>query len=151
YFAMNVGEPEVAALETVGQPGMFQSEKVQDGRMQIVDVHLFFDGVKAEVVRLAVDDARFNAATSQPDGVAMRVMVAPQLIGAKVTLHHGRPPKLASPNNQRGIQQAALLEVLDQSHACLVGFLASFPEIKNQVAVRTAVVIPTSVVELDKT
>ena len=44
--------------------------------MQVGDVVAVLDGVEAELVGRAVDDAALDAAAGQPDGEAVRVMVA---------------------------------------------------------------------------
>ena len=74
---MHIREPVIAALETVGHFEVIDAEQVQNRRVQVVDMDLVLDGVKAKLIRLAIDDARFDAAPSHPDGVAMRMMVAP--------------------------------------------------------------------------
>ena len=49
---MHVGQPEIAALEAVGQLRVVQAELVQDRRLQIVDVDLVLDDVVADLVGL---------------------------------------------------------------------------------------------------
>ena len=51
---VHVGQPEVAALEAVGQPRVVEAHQVQDRGLEIVDVHAVLDGVIAEVVGRAV-------------------------------------------------------------------------------------------------
>ncbi len=58
YFTRNVGQPEMAALEFVGQPLVVDAQAMQDGRLQIVDVHRVGDHVVAVVVGLADHYAR---------------------------------------------------------------------------------------------
>ena len=53
-LSLHVGQPEVAALEPVGQPGVVDAEQVQDRRVQVVDVDGVLDDVVGEVVGLAV-------------------------------------------------------------------------------------------------
>ena len=81
HFAVHIGEAEVASLETVGELGVFEAEEMQDRRVQIVNMHLVLDGMEAELIGLAVNHARLDAAAGHPDGVAVRMMVAPDLIG----------------------------------------------------------------------
>ena len=54
---MHIGQPEVAARVAIGQSLMIEAEQVQDGRLQIVDVDLLLDRLKAELVGRAVDVA----------------------------------------------------------------------------------------------
>ena len=51
---MNVGESEVAALETVGQPRVVQPHQVEDRGLKVMDVHPVFDRVITQVVGRAV-------------------------------------------------------------------------------------------------
>ena len=46
----HVGQPEVAAVEAIGELGVVEAEQVQDGRVQVVDADAVFDGLVAEVV-----------------------------------------------------------------------------------------------------
>ena len=79
------------------------------------------DGVEAELVGLAEGDARLDAAAGQPHGEGVGVMVA----AVVAALDHRRAAELAAPDDQRVVEQAALLEVLDQRGAGLVGVLRS--------------------------
>ena len=51
---MHVGQPEIAALEAVGQLRVVEAEQVQDGGVEIVDVDSVGGGVDAELNRLAI-------------------------------------------------------------------------------------------------
>ena len=55
---------------------MVEAEQVQDGRVQVVDVDLVLDGVVAELVGRAVDDAALEAAAGHPHREAERVVIA---------------------------------------------------------------------------
>ena len=105
-----------------------------------------FDGVEAQFVRLAIGHARFDAAAGQPDGVAVRMMVAANLGRFELALHHGGAAKFAAPHDERFIQQAALFEVLDQGDGGLVGFQAALLEIEDEVAVRPAMMVPAAMI-----
>ena len=48
---MHVGEPEVAPLELVGELLVIEAEQVQNGRLQIVNVHRIVGNVEAELIR----------------------------------------------------------------------------------------------------
>ena len=50
HSAADVGQTEVAALETVGQPFVVDAQQMQHRGVQVVDVHDVFDGVVAEFV-----------------------------------------------------------------------------------------------------
>src|SRR6185295_490177 len=76
-LTMHIGQTKIATLKSVSQLRVIQAEQMQNRRVQIVDVDFVFDRVKTEFVRLPVGDARFDSAAGEPDGVAVRMMVAP--------------------------------------------------------------------------
>ena len=81
-----------------------------------------FDDVEAQVVGLAVDDARLDAAAGHPHREGLRMMVAAQLAAERrVALDHRRAAEFASPDHERFVQQAPLLEVQHQCGRALVG------------------------------
>ena len=49
-FAVNVGEAEVASLETVSQLGMIEAEQVQDRGVQVMDVDFVCSRMKSKLV-----------------------------------------------------------------------------------------------------
>ena len=58
HIPADVRQPEMAALELVGQLLVVDAQAVQDRGVQVVDVDRVVDDVVAEVVGLAVGDAR---------------------------------------------------------------------------------------------
>lgn len=47
HLPINISQPEVTARVVVGQPGMIQPHEMQHGGMDIVDVGLVLDGLRA--------------------------------------------------------------------------------------------------------
>ncbi len=74
---MNVGQAKIAALETIGQLLVVETEQVEDGRVEVVDVDFVFGRIEAEVIRLAEGEAGFRSAAGQPHREAIRMVVAP--------------------------------------------------------------------------
>ena len=89
------------------QPARVEAELVQDRGVDVGDVVAVLDGVEAELVGRAVDDAALDAAAGQPDREAVGVVVA-----AVAALRPGRAAELGRPDDQRLVEQAALLQVL---------------------------------------
>src|SRR3989449_11605426 len=75
HLAGNVGKPEMAALELVGQPLVVDAEAIEDCGLQVVDVHGVLDDVVAVIVGLTVIDAGLHSATRHPHAEAARMMV----------------------------------------------------------------------------
>ena len=74
--AVDVGEPVITTVVAEGQLLVVKSELVEDGRVQVVHMHLVLDREVAELVRLAVGEAGLEAAAGEEDGEARRVVVA---------------------------------------------------------------------------
>src|SRR5947209_10540134 len=94
---------------------MVQAEQLQDGCMQIVDVKRVLDCSETELVGAAQDLASFNAAASQPGGEPVRVVIAAGALVRIAAVGDGCTAKLASPDHQGLVEQAACFEVLEQS------------------------------------
>ncbi len=88
---------------------MIESEQVQQGGVQVVDADPVLDRLVTELVAFAVVNAALDSTTRQPDGVGVRVVVAPL-----AALRVRRPAKLAAPDHQGGIEQTARLQVGEQ-------------------------------------
>ena len=117
---MDVGEAEVAALESRGELGVIEAELVEDGRVEVVDVDFVLDCVKAEVVGLAVVDTAFDAAAGEPHGEGVRVVIA----AISAALGHGGATEFAAEDDEGVFEHAALFEILDEGSAGLVDVLA---------------------------
>ena len=109
---MDVGQAEVAPLMPVGEAFMVHAEAMQDGGVEIVDVHLVPLCKIAKFIGRTVNDARPDAAAGHPDGEAVRVVVA--TVSGAGALRHWRSAKLAAPDHQCLVEQAALFQVGDQ-------------------------------------
>src|SRR5262249_18397898 len=76
YIPMCLRQREVASLEAVRQAGVLDGEAVEDGRVQIMDVHRVARDVVAVIVGLAELEAGANAAAGHPEREAAAVMIA---------------------------------------------------------------------------
>ena len=75
---MHVGQPEIPAGVAVRQSLVVEAHQVQDGRVQVVDMHGIFNRLETEVIRGAVDQATFHTAPRQPERKTVMIMVAAQ-------------------------------------------------------------------------
>ena len=80
---------------------------VQDRRVDVANVQPVFDRVQADFVGGADRLPASDAAAGHPHGEAGRVVVA-----AVALFAHRRAAELAAPDDERLVEQAALLEVL---------------------------------------
>src|SRR5262245_44753997 len=82
-------------------------------------MHGVLGGSQADFVGTAVDHAALYGAAAEHNAVPPRVVVAPL---ARLTHRHA--PKLAAPNHQRIVPEAALVQVAEQAGDWLVGAAA---------------------------
>src|SRR5262245_1240887 len=100
-FAVNVGQAIIAALEAVGQLFVIETEAVQNGRLQIVNVNRPVGNAETEIVGRPVGQARLDTAASEEHGVTVRVMIAAEVRAAGgAALAERRSAKLAAPDHQ---------------------------------------------------
>ena len=136
HAALDVGQAVIAAADAVGQSRVIDPAEVQHRGVEVVEVGDVLDGLHAELVGGAVDRAAPDAAAGQEDGEALRVVVA--AVGAGGV---GRPAELAGPEDQRALEQPALLEVLDQGGDRPVGL----PGVPLVARLEVAVLVPGAV------
>ncbi len=76
HTAVNVGQTVVAALVEIGQTRVVEPQQVQDGRVNVVNMHAVRHRLEAQFIGLAVAHAAFHAPASQPNGESVGVVVA---------------------------------------------------------------------------
>ena len=116
---MDVGQAEVAAGVAVGELLVVEAEQVQDRRVQVVDVDLVLDRLEAELVGRAVRRGRPSRRRRPATRVKPVVVVvaAVDLAGVRAgvrQLDRRRAAELAAPDDQRVVEQPALLQVGEQ-------------------------------------
>ena len=90
---MDVGKALVATAVSKDKPFVVDAELMQNGGLEVVDVHGVFGDVDAVVVSLAVGDAGAHAATGEPHHETVRIVVATIAVFA-----NGCAPEFAAPN-----------------------------------------------------
>ncbi len=145
HLAVNIGEPEVAALKAEGEFFVVDSQQVEEGRVDIVDVGAVLNGVEAEFVCGSYGDSGFGAAAGEPHGERVDVMVAPCKFAV---LAHGRAAEFPAPNDEGVLEKSARLQVAHQCGATLVDFSAALRKILFKGFPGAAVAVPVGVVKL---
>ena len=125
--------------------GVVQAEQVQYRRLHVMDLDRIFGDEKPELVNLSNGLAGLDAASGEPHGEVLDVVVA---AGQFLDLAHGGPAELAAPDHQRVVQQAALLEIGDQRCRGPVHVQGDLVQLVGEVVDAVAVVVPAGVIEL---
>ncbi len=124
---------------------MVQSHQVENRRLDIVNTDRFAGRTEAEFIGAAHGHARTNAAARHEHRVGVDVVVPPDL-ALLANFAHRRTAKLAAPDDQRSVEQAALLQVANQRCCRLVDFASDCLQRSGQVFV----MVPICVIELDE-
>ena len=97
---------------------MIYAKEMQERGVEVVHVSTLLFCVVAEFVGGAMGDATLNAPTGQPEAEALHVVVAPD--HAFTTLSHGGPAEFAAPHDECIFEEAAPLEVGNQTGNSLI-------------------------------
>lgn len=65
HIAVQIGEAIVATAVMIGQLGVVDSKLVQDGGVNVVNMHRVLDGFPAKVIRLAIAEPTLEASPPQ--------------------------------------------------------------------------------------
>jgi hypothetical protein len=112
--------------------------------VEVVDGGDVFLGGVAEIVGGTVGEAALDAGAGEPHGHGFVVMIAAD--GAFVALRHGCATEFAAENDERVVEEAALLQIADERHAGAIDFFGA----ERQFLAQEAVVVPIAMVELDE-
>lgn len=140
-MAVDVGEAEVTAFVFVGEFLVFDAEEVKGGGVEVVDVEGVFCRGEAKGIGLAVGDSSFNSTTGHEHGSGLSVVVATGALG------HGSATEFTAPDDEGVVEEAALFQILDEGGGALVDILCAGLHTADDISV----VVPSAVVELDKT
>ena len=113
------------------QEARVEAEQLQNSGVDVGDVVSVLGGVEAQLVGAAVDDAALDAAAGQLHREAVNVVIA-----AVGTLRARRAAELRGEDHERLFQQAAALEVFEQSRNWLVHLAAVLGVVGLEAAVR---------------
>ena len=118
-LATNIGQTKLTRLKLVRQLSVIDSKAVQNRGLKIVNVNRVTRDVEAEVICLAMRNTTLDAATGEPHGKTPTVMIPP-IVLLQWSLTVDRAAKLAAADDERVIQESALLQVADEGGGRLV-------------------------------
>ena len=143
-FVFDAGEFLVEALEFVGEATVIDAEEVEDGGVHVADVDGVLSDVVGEVVGFSVNRAPLDAASGHPDGETAGMVIASVVGAAETSLTVDGATEFSAPDDEGVVEQAAVLEVLDEGVAGLVDVAGLQGEISGEVSV----LIPTAMENL---
>lgn len=98
---------------------MVESEQMEDGRMDVVQVGSVLYGFKTELVGRAVFHPAADVATGEPHREPIGIVIASRL---SLPFAEGHAAEFAPPNDQRALQKPPLLQVRQQGRDGLIHF-----------------------------
>ena len=121
---------------------MIESEQVEHGGVEVVEVDLVLDRIVPVFVGGAMTDARLDTASGQEHRQRVRVVVS-----TVVALCHRCSPEFPAPEHQCVFEQSSLLEVTDEA----VDRLIDFHRVSGQRFLQSSVLVPlVAVRDLDE-
>ena len=100
YFAVNVGQAEIAALVAVRQPRVVKAKQVQQRGLQVVNVDLVAGYGEAQFVGFAVGYPRLDSAAGQEHRVTVGIVVSAQnLAFSRTAFAERRAAEFAAAND----------------------------------------------------
>ena len=127
---MYISQPEIPASRAIREGFMIHAQLMQDSSPKVIDGRSIFHSMQTDLISSPIRRPTFDTATRQPHTKAVGIVVT--TIG---TFCVRCPAELASPDNERFIEQATLLEVTDQSGDRLIDLLSHISMATFQLAV----------------
>ena len=135
-FAGDVGEAHVDALVAVGEPAVVDAELLEHGGLQVIDVDGVADRLPADFVGFAVCVTASETTAGEEHREGGRVVVASCDSTASRTIFSQRgTAEFTADDDHRFVEQAALLEVVDQCCNRLINHRGVVGEVASHVAV----------------
>lgn len=107
---MHVRQAIVPSLEAMRESLVVDAKLVEDRRVQIMDMDRLLGNIVADIVRCSVDDPWLDSSARHPDGETAWVMIASEFLTPRSLGIRGAA-ELATPDDKRVVQHAALLEI----------------------------------------
>lgn len=117
-------QPLIQALVAVDQSFVVDPQHVEDGCVEVSNMDRILHDVVGEIIRLSVDRASLDAATSHPHGEASGMVVSSVIVLAESSLGVDRPTEFTAPEDQCGVEHPLVLQVGDQTIGSLIDIFA---------------------------
>src|SRR4029079_10305358 len=120
-------------MKAVSKPIMINAHLMKNRRVDIANMDGITNDIVAEIIRFAEDRSAADAAATHPHRVPARMMISSIIIRAQFTLTIDRAAELAAPDDQRLIQQTALLQIKNECFARLVHVATLQRQVARQI------------------
>ena len=111
-LSMHVGEAVLATLKLEGESFVIETQKMQDGRLQVMHVNFVLGHAEAEFITGSVGVTRFHASACKHHRIDIGKMVSSEVLTLSSSSFAKRcAPKFTSPNYKRLIEKASSLEI----------------------------------------
>src|SRR5688572_12826083 len=107
-MARHIRQSEIPSIETIRQLLVIEPKQREDRGVEVVDAHFIDSGFVPDFVRLAEVNAALHSSAREPGGESVRVVIATR---SRPLLRQRQTAKFAAANDERGFEEAALLEV----------------------------------------
>ena len=114
HATMDVCQAKIAALKSVREAAVVDAEKMQHCGVQIMHLYGIGRNVIGKIIRRAPGHPGLDSATSQPDRETSRMMVPAIVAARQSSLTIRSASEFSTPDDQRLVQQATLLQVFDK-------------------------------------
>ena len=104
HLAVHIGQADISSLVRMNQPLVIDSQQVQDGRIEIMNMDRIARDVVGKVVGFTMHMALFDPATCEKHAEAARVMVAAIVFLGQAALTVNGPAELTTPDHQGVIE-----------------------------------------------
>src|SRR5882762_3791752 len=145
-MAAYVSEPVASALVFVNKLLVVIGKQVQDSGLKIMNMNRIFDDIISQLICFAIDDSRFDPTACHPYTKAAWMVIAAITIRLKFTLAIIRASEFATPDYQRFIQHATVLQILYQGSRSLIDTFCKVTGPIGQILMR----IPAHVIKLNE-
>src|SRR2546422_5817177 len=103
--------------------------------MKVVNADAILDGLVPQIISRAQRHAAFHSAPGHPNGKTAGIVVASGRPSVVPDLGQRHPSKLATPDDERALQETTLLQIFEKRCSRFVGLSAAVTQAVFQVRV----------------
>ena len=119
-MAVDISEAEVSAFVFIGELLVLNTQEVEGGGVEVVDMEGIFRGGKAEGIGLAEGHSSLDTASGHEHGAGLGVVISAGSLG------HRGAAEFSAPDDEGVIEEATLFEVLNESSGTARKLLVTF-------------------------